>query len=314
MAVPFSQIVGATYDAVVAERNKAANQFAESAFLRALESKGGIKTVPGGAKLDFPVDYRINQGTDFLATDTTATSTTKTEILTQAQYDWATLVVPVNLSITDEILNSESNQKVDLVSSLVDNAIASHDDALEEAFFAAAATDGFLSLAVLASSDGNGTVGSIAADVETWWANQFNTYDIGDADIDAKLPALFHACAKGSGSILAPNIFVSGVTPYAQFESQLQANQRYGQGDKGVAGFEFLKVVTADYVYSKEGGADVFAMNTKNTKLYVAKGGFRKRGDMTEMSNAAVKNMKIISVCQIATNNRSRMGRSNDQA
>ena len=314
MSVPFTQIVGATYDAVVNERNKAANQFAESALLTALEKKGGIKRVPGGAKLDFTVDYRVNQGADFLATDTTATSTTKTEVLTQAQYDWATLVVPVNWSITDEILNSETNQKIDLVTGIVDNAIATHDQMLEEAFFAAAATDGFLSLAVLASSDGNGTVGSIVADTETWWANQFNTYDISDADIDAKLPALFHACAKGSGSGLAPTIFTSGVTPYAQFESQLQANQRYGQGDKGVAGFEFLKVVTADYVYSSEGGADVFALNTKNTKLYVANGGFRQRRSAVEMSNAAVMNMKIVSVCQIATNNRSRMGRSNDQS
>jgi hypothetical protein len=314
MAVPFSQLVAATYDAAVAERGKAANQYAESALLSALEKKGGIKRIPGGSTLTLQLDYRRNPGTDFLATDVTATSTTKTEVLTQASYDFATLVVPITWSITDEILNSSPNQKVDLVAGLVDSAFQSHDDALEEAFFAAAATDGMLSLPVLASADGTGTVGAIDAGTETFWANQFDTYDISDADIDAVLPALFHACAKGSGSALAPNLVTSGVVPYSQFESQLQANQRYGSGDKGVAGFEHLMCVTAPYVYSKFGGADVFLLNTKSTKLFVAEGGWRKRTSSVEHVNAAAMTMKVVSVCQIATNNRSRMGRANDQA
>jgi hypothetical protein len=114
--------------------------------------------------------------------------------------------------------------------------------------------------------------------------------------------------------MLAPNIVVSGVTPYVQFEGLLQANQRYGKGDKGVAGFEHLLVVNAVYVYSPEGGADVFALNTKNTKLYVVSGAFRQRRTPVEHANAAAMNMKVVSVCQFATNNRSRMGRSNDQA
>src|SRR5262245_5113033 len=131
MAVPFPQLVATTYDNVVTERNRAADQWSDSSFLKYLESKGGVKRTPGGATLQPTLDYRANSLTDFLANDMTATGITKTDVITAASYPWATLVTPVNWSLTDEALNSEPNQKVDLVTSLVNNALASHDQAVE---------------------------------------------------------------------------------------------------------------------------------------------------------------------------------------
>ena len=137
MAVPFTQLVASTYDDVVNERNKAADQWSDSSFLKKLEALGGVQRIAGGATLQCTLDYRQNAAADFLLTDVTATGTTKTDVLTAASYSLIPLVVPVNWSLFDEAVNSERNQKVDLVTSIVDNAITTHDQAIENAMFAA---------------------------------------------------------------------------------------------------------------------------------------------------------------------------------
>src|SRR6185503_20183633 len=100
-----TQLVASTYDARVNENNKAADQWSDTSALNALESMGGVKRVAGGATPQAALDYRINSGADFLATDVTATSTSKTDVLTASSPAWATLVVPANWSFTDEALN-----------------------------------------------------------------------------------------------------------------------------------------------------------------------------------------------------------------
>jgi len=75
MAVPFTQLVASTYDAVVNEKNKAADQWSDSSALNYLEKMGGVKRVTPGATLQMTLDYRVNSAADFLAADTTATST-----------------------------------------------------------------------------------------------------------------------------------------------------------------------------------------------------------------------------------------------
>ena len=102
MAVPFTQLVASTYDAVVNEKNKAADQWSDTSALNHLEKIGGVKRVTPGATLQMSLDYRANSGGDFLATDTTATSTTKTDVLTATGPSWATLVVPTNWSRSEE--------------------------------------------------------------------------------------------------------------------------------------------------------------------------------------------------------------------
>jgi hypothetical protein len=306
MSVPFTQLVASTYDAVVKDRNKAANQWHESAFLNHLEKLGGVKRVPGGATLQLPLDYQINSGADFLATDTTTTSTTKTEVITAASYTFVPLVVPVNWTLSDEYLNSDTNQKIDIVSSLVDNAIASHDRSLETAFFAASATDGFESLRTMITEDGTGTFGTIVAGTETWWKNQFKDYDTG-ATLLADMATLYNSCAKGTGGS-APNLLVGGSTEQGLFEGKLTPLQRF-ETSTGDGGFKILKFKTADFVFSNASSNDsIFFINTNNTKLYVVQGAYRQRRDAIEHVNAAMMNMKIISLVQFATNNRSRVG------
>lgn len=307
MAVPFTQLVASTYDGVIKDRdNKAADNWSDSAFLKYLEKIGAIKRM-AGATLQMTLDYQQNPGADFLATDTTPTSTTKTEVLTAASYDWATLVVPINWSFTDEALNQEPERKVDLVSALVDNAIRSHDRAIEAGMFAASATDGFQSLYTLFTEAGTGTVGTIDSSVETWWKNQFKDYDAAAALL-ADMTTIYNSCSRGTGGE-SPNVIITGPTEHGVYEGKLVANQRFVDTNTASGGFKVLKFKDVDVVFSNANTVDTyFFLNTKNTKLHVVKGAFRQRRTPIEHVNATMMNMKTFSVLQIATNNRSRNG------
>lgn len=308
MSVPFTQLVAATYDDVVNERNKSADQWSDSSFLKHLEKLGGVQRIAGGATLQLTLDYKQNPGVDFLATDTTTTSTSKTEVLTAASYSLIPLVVPVNWSFFDEAVNSEKNQKVDLVSSIVDNALESHDYAVEAAMFAATGgTDGFNTLVDLYTEDGTGTVGTIVSGTETWWKNKFKDYTDGSTLL-ADMTTLWNDSAKGSMG-RTPNVIVTAAAPHGVYEGKLVANQRYVDANTATGGFKALKFKTADVIFSAGYTSDsFFFFNTNDTKLFVVKSAWRQRRTPVEHVNAAMMNMKVFSVCQIATRNRSRGG------
>ena len=298
----FSQIVAATYDRVNNEKNKAANQWSENALLKFLESKGALKRVPGGPKLEFTLDTVVNPDAGFLATDVSATSTNKTSVLDAVQYDWALIVVPMNWSISDEAKNS-GEKKVDLVTSLVDNAMESHDDKFETGMFAASATNGFLSLPVLFTEDGTGTIGGINAATDTYWANPFEDYG---TDLHLGLNIGFAEASKGSGGA-SPDLAVTGQTTWATYADSLQANFQYNSAKSVDAGIQSLKFAGADMIFSQKYTSDtVWLINTKETKLYVIKDFYRQRRSEIELPNAATMNMKIVSLAQIATKARSR--------
>lgn len=298
----FSQIVAATFDAVTNEKNKAANQWSENALMRFLEAKGALQRVPGGPQLEFTLDTVVNPDAAFLASDTSATSTTKTEVLDAVKYDWALFVAPINWSIADEAKNS-GEKKVDLVSSLVDNAMESHDDQFEGGLFSATSTNGFLSLPVLFTEDGTGTIGGVNAATDTYWANQFEDYT---TDLQLGLNIVYAATAKGSGGA-TPDLLVTSSTTWATYADLLSDQVRFDQINKVNNGVKALQFADADLIFSHKYSSDsVFGLNTKQTKLYVIKDFYRQRRSEIELPNAATMTMKVVSMAQIATKNRSR--------
>lgn len=310
MAPPFSQQLSATFDDVVNEKSKAADQWSDSSFLKTLEKLSGVKRAPGGATLQVTLDYIANAGVDFMATDVTPTSTAKTDVLTQAQYNYIPLVSPINWTLFDEAINSDTNQKVDLISSLVDNGLASHDQAIEAAFFSATATDGMLSLPLLYPQNGQGTVGTIPSATELWWRSKFVDYAATTgAALLGNYTTLYNATKKGSLG-RAPNVVVSSAREQAMFEAALVNNQRFiDVNNKMSASAETLAFKNIPFIFSSAATTrDIFMFNTNDTQLFVVSSSWRKRREAIEFTNAAMMNMKIFSVLQLATRNRSRGG------
>ncbi len=311
MSVPFTQLVASTYDAVVNEKNKAADQWSDTSALNKLEALGGVKRVTPGATLQMTLDYRANSGGDFLASDATATATGKTDVLTATGPSWATLVVPTNWSFTDEALN-QGDSKIDLIAGLVDNTIATHDFMIETAMFATTGgTDGFNTFVDLFSEDGTGTVQGIVAGTETWWKNQFKDWgaDTG-ATLLADYNTLYFSCAKGSSG-RQPNVVIANSTQYGNFIAALTPQQRFMNASSATSGFADVKLINADYIFSSvitSAQDSAWMFNTNDTALFVAKTAWRKRRQPMDFSAAAMVNQKVFSVLQLATRNRSRGG------
>jgi hypothetical protein len=196
MALSISQMAAVSYPAVLNEMRKPENQWAENAFLREFERQGGIKRESLGPTIEATLDYQRNPNAEFLATDLQTTSLSKTEVITAASYTPAEISVPVTWSKKDEVQNPSENQKVALVKSLLENGINSHDDLLEQAFFAATATNGFASLISYFPTSGQGSVGGVDSATETWWRHPQNTY-VDDTDIEAGMTLTWNQCEQG---------------------------------------------------------------------------------------------------------------------
>ncbi len=305
MAFSISQIVAASYPAVVAEARKPENQWAESALMRELERQGMIVKKSFGATIEATLDVRRNPGTQIQASELVPLSMTKTEVLSAASYDIAEVTAPIVWSKKDEVMNPSENQKVALVKSLLTNALDSHDDILEQYIFATS-TNGFLGMLTHAPDNGQGTDGGIDSGTETVWRNQQATY-VDDTDIEAAFTSVWNAAAKGSGSKLQPTLMFSDAATQAIFEGTQQALQRYQDQDLK-AGFKTLMFKTARYVFSQYGGTRVYFANPRSLQLLVSKEYWRDLGEAQELEAANGFGKKVYSAVQLITNNKSRLG------
>ncbi len=306
MALTIGQIVAASYVAVVTEKRKPTNQWMENAYMRELERQGAIVKVSFGETIEETLDYRRNPGAGFLSSDLQPTSMVKTEILTAASYGIAELSAPVVWSKKDEVQNPTINQKVNLATARMTNAIDTHDDLIEEAL-QGTSTQGFLGLQTIIPTNGQGTVGGIDAGTETWWRNQAGTYT-DDTNIEAGMTTIWNLCAKGSGSKLMPTLISSDAETQALFESTQQGQQRYVDTEELKAGFKILAFKTSRYCFTQFGSTSLYFTNPKSLRLLMSKEYTRDLGETSEIPNANGFVKKVYSALQFVTGNKSRLG------
>lgn len=310
MTPSVSQIIGSTYNVVLGDK-RATNQWGESAFLRALEKKGFVKRVAGGSQMEDPLDWRANAGAAFLATDTTATSVSKTDVITGTVYDFAELVVPLTWTFRQEAENSSVNQKIDLSKAITQNGIDSHDDLIEQGLFGTS-TNLFLGLQNIVPTSGQPNIGGINGATDAFWRCQTGTFVADGSDMEAQMLTVYQHAAKGSGTSLAPTLLVSGITAAALFESTLVGMQRFTDGDSASGGFEAIKFHNAPMVFSQYGETmaktPVYFLNPTSFSLVVVKSTFRSLKEMVQIPAAAAYNRKIYSLLQAKSNNVSRLG------
>lgn len=304
MALSISQIYAASYSAVLAAARKPENQWADKAFMNELEKQGLIERKSFGPTIEVTLDWRRNPNAGFQANDTDPTSVAKTDVITAASYTPAELSVPVVWFKKDEAMNPSENQKIALVKSLLENGLATHDDLIEQALFATS-TNGFLGLNTLVPTNGQSSVGGIDASIETWWRNPTGTYLSDGSDIESALTTADNSAMKGSGSNMGVKLLVSGSTPHALYESQLQAQQRYVDSSTASGGFKKLAFRDKVYIFSQYGGNNIYGIG-KGVSLEFSKEYFRDRSETQEFEAANGFVSKIYSALQFVQKNKSR--------
>lgn len=304
MALSVSQIQTTSYPAVLNASGKAENQFAESALLSEMKRQGMIVTEPFGTLIEHSLDYRRNPGAQFLASEGSTTSLTKTDILTAAQYTEGIISVPINWTKPDEAKNPSENQKIKLATALMENALASHDDLLEEALITTS-TNGFLGFQTIVPDGGQGTVGGVDASVETWWRNYTATYASAGTNIQAQMTKAWNEASKGSGGA-SPTLIFSDGDSQAIYEGTLHPLVRFNSLDEGKIGFKVLAFKNARYVFSQYATTRITFVNPKKTKLRLAKGAARDLSETQEIPNMHAYTRKLFTMLQLTTGNKSR--------
>lgn len=292
---------------MLADARKPQNQWAENAFLAALEKKGAISREGAGNAVEIPIDWQKNAGGDFLATETTATSTTKTDVMSNATYDWAELVVPITTTFRNDAQQSGDNQKISLAKNLIQNAITTHDDRIEEKLFSTTYNN-FLGLQNLVPDSGQPNVGGINGAGETYWRSQTGAYLSDGSDVEAQMTTMWNACAKGSGSKQRPSLVISGSAAQAIYESSLQTFQRFNDSSTANGAFVTLMFKDALYVFSLYGGTRIYFLNPVAFQLVVAKSAFRSLKDPVQLPAQTATNQKVYSLLQAVVGAPSRLG------
>lgn len=309
MALSISQIATAAFPAVIDEAKRAHNNWFAAPALKTLEKMGFVERLPLGENIEIPIDYRSNPDTAVLAADQDTAALVKTEILTAAAYDIAQMNVPVTWTKGDDAKTPSENAKVVFVRSLIENALSSHDDLLEQRIFTSSSVGGveINGLADLVKSDGTGSPGGINSAVETWWANQYDTF-VDGSDMEAAMTELFDNCAKGSGETRMPTVLVSGSASHALYESQLQSMQRFVGVDEADSGFKTLAFKGAKYIFSHRGGTSVYFLNPKGYRLVVSSSYFRDKGETQQVNGQNAFYFLLYSALQFCVTDRWRLG------
>lgn len=307
MALSVEQIAAVSYPAVLADMRKPANQWSENSALRLLEKLGAIQRLDFGENIEVPLDYRANPDGGVMATDQDTAALLKTEVITSAVYEIAQISYPVTWTKGDEAKNPSENQKVALVKALLENGINSHDNLIEQLIFTTSTAGGVEvnGLDTLFPTSGQGSPGGISAVTETWWRNFADTY-VDETDIEAAFTEAYNSAMKGSGSTAGPKALLSGSTPHALYESQLQAQQRFTGSAEADGAFKTLAFKTLPYVFSQFGGENVYFINPKSYNIQVSRQYFRDRGPTESVPGQNASYFLIYSALQAVTNNKSR--------
>jgi len=226
------------------------NMSKNSAVLNRLKQKGKMKQISGGTKILEELEYGEGDMIWYSGYDTITYQ--QKQLFTAAEYALKLCAVPVAISGEELLMNSGSEQVMDLFEKRVDNA----EKTLIKKMSAAVYGDGTGSsgkeiggLALLVADDPTtGTVGAInRAEVgNEFWRNQVVSGEITKDNILQKMNELYLKCSRGSDK---PDLIVGDDNLYTLYDMTLMDLQRFSNPNVAEGGFISLKFKGADVIY-----------------------------------------------------------------
>ena len=230
------------------------NIFKTSAFWNWLHAKGRKRMVNGGERIQVALQYGTNStvksysGYELL-------DTTPQDNVTSAFYPWKQIAGSVSISRKEERQNSGEAQILDLFRQKVRELELSMSETLSSQVLAAVpASDlesntgnsgkDLLPISLLATDDGAGTVGGIAAGTETWWKNQFLDMDGASYDTTVEqrqgFRTLYNNCTKGPGG--GPDLALCDQSTFENYEAGLDEKTRFTDTTMANLGFDNIRL------------------------------------------------------------------------
>jgi hypothetical protein len=240
------------------------------------------------------------------------------ELVDTAVYQWKQSAIYVPVSGIEEAKNSGDKAVIKLVKTKVENAEMTAAETFEDMLFNADGTGtggyGWSSAdewAGLPSIVGDGTHAGINGSTSTWWQSFL---DEPGSDTALDLRDLSHAYNSVSYGADKCDFEVTTQTLYEEYESILQANQRFTDATTAKAGFDNLLhkggvVVWSDYTPAKEW----YFLNSRHIKLTVLDGKWMKFNGFIQPYDRDAKYGLILCYGTFATDGRRYLGKLADR-
>jgi hypothetical protein len=192
-----------------------------------------LKKVNGGTDIRTPLNYATNgAGGWYSGADTF--STTDSENMTAATWDWKQLYENISITGRDKMINSGDEAILDFVKSKMQIAEQTMADRLGDAFYSTGSdANSILGLATLV--DATDTVGGISGTTYSWWAAQENS-----STTTLSMSALQTQHTVLTKNNKGPTVAIGTRTVYNNYYGLLQPQQRFQDGETAKGGFTSL--------------------------------------------------------------------------
>lgn len=208
------------------------NIFESNPLLLRLKEKS-YESVDGGTEIDQPLNYAQNSSGGWYSGSDTL-STTDSQIITAAAYQWKHLYENITILGTEEIKNSGDSAKIKLAKSKMEIAEKTMKDRLGTGLYSSG-TDA-KSIAGLRVIVGTAnTVGGISQTTYSWWQSQVDssTTTLGLNSMQNR----FTACRIDNDK---PTVIMTTDTLFDVYWGLLQPQQRFQDSKTANAGFDSL--------------------------------------------------------------------------
>jgi len=248
-----SEIVATTIES--RSRKLADNVSKSHALLDRLEKRGKVKPVDGGRKIVQELEFAEN-GTFGWYSGYDALNIAPQEVFSGAEYDWKQCAVAVSISGLEELMNSGSEQFIDLLESRIGNAEKTMKNQMGAAVYGDGTAAGGKAIGglqlLVADTATAGTVGNINRTNWSFWRNQSfsGVTDFGGAVTTANIldymSRVWLTLVRG---VEKPDLILADNNYYRLYWQSLLPQQRFMSASMAESGFQSLKYQSADVVF-----------------------------------------------------------------
>jgi hypothetical protein len=182
---------------------------------------------------------------------------TPSEAITSANFDWKQMNGNIVFNGKEVAINSGASKRHDIIEARTQACEITMTNLMGAALFSAGTGSGGKEIAglqaMVPTAYNTGTYGGInrATSTNAFWRSQL--FDASDNSITLSSTEMLHGLNRAhmltSRGMESSDLIIMGATHFGFFEAQLQAQQRFVEQKKGVAGFLAYKYKNADVLY-----------------------------------------------------------------
>ena len=263
-------------------------------------------TEQGGATVVRSVVYSGNSTAAFYASDDIL-DTTIQDSFTAAQYQWRQAAASISVTGRIELQNSGKEAVLDYANAMVDNAVASLKETIDQKCFASVQSGANITpLTDIVKA--SGTVGDISGTTNTWWQSTVQASGSfalrGLSDLRSVWDSLSVRMPAGG-----PDLLLSDQTSYEAYEATLIPTVRYADTYMGDLGFSNLKYKDAVWTWDPNSTSGViYLLNSKALELVQHSKRLFTMSEWVKPADQDLKTAQVFWMGELTTKNRRKLG------